>query len=123
MSVSSVEIKIFGCNDNGHIYAESEIIGDGASDKDIAMIFAASVVSYLNENKGMAATFHKVLDDCGVGKSCEPVKHCKSCNLLREVAMMDGSRISVCDGGNDEMEQVDPNDEACDKYEELLPEE
>lgn len=56
-------------------------------------------------------------------KPSEPVRHCKSCNLLREVAMMDGSRISVCDGGNDEMEQVDPNDEACDKYEELLPEE
>lgn len=46
-------------------------------------------------------------------------KRCDNCNLMREVAMEDGSRICVCDGGCDELEQVQPGDRACDKYEEL----
>ena len=42
---------------------------------------------------------------------------CETCNLMREVAMADGSRICVCDGGSDELEQVSASDPACDKYE------
>ena len=43
---------------------------------------------------------------------------CSTCNLMREVAMADSSRICVCDGGSDELEQVAPYDTACDKFEE-----
>lgn len=43
---------------------------------------------------------------------------CSMCNLMREVAMADSSRICVCDGGSDELEQVSPYDAACDKFEE-----
>lgn len=42
---------------------------------------------------------------------------CSGCNLSREVAMADWSRILVCDGGCDELEQVNASDPACDKYE------
>lgn len=42
---------------------------------------------------------------------------CSVCNLSREVAMADWSRILVCDGGSDELEQVNASDPACDKYE------
>jgi hypothetical protein len=42
---------------------------------------------------------------------------CSGCNLSREVAMADWSRILVCDGGCDELEQVSASDPACDKYE------
>lgn len=45
-------------------------------------------------------------------------RYCSQCNLCREVAMADGSRILVCDGGSDELEQVSMADEACDKFEE-----
>ena len=38
---------------------------------------------------------------------------CADCNLVREVAMEDWSRILVCDGGTDELEQVQPGDPAC----------
>ncbi|HJA29452.1 MAG TPA: hypothetical protein IAA15_07810 [Candidatus Olsenella pullicola] len=42
---------------------------------------------------------------------------CDTCNLMREVAMADGTRICVCDGGCDELEQIGREDPACDKYE------
>lgn len=44
-------------------------------------------------------------------------RSCSGCNLSREVAMADWSRILVCDGGCDELEQVGASDPACDKYE------
>ena len=44
-------------------------------------------------------------------------KTCADCNLVREVAMADWSRILVCDGGCDEMEQVMPDDPACVHFE------
>lgn len=42
---------------------------------------------------------------------------CIDCNLIREVELIDRSRICVCDGGCDEMIQVNPNDEACEYFE------
>lgn len=45
-------------------------------------------------------------------------RFCSQCNLCREVAMHDGSRIMVCDGGSDELEQVDEVSFACEKFEE-----
>ena len=35
------------------------------------------------------------------------MRRCADCNLAREVELFDGSRILVCDGGTDEMVQVD----------------
>lgn len=49
-------------------------------------------------------------------------KTCADCNLVREVAMADWSRILVCDGGTDELEQVMPDDPACENFEDRWPE-
>ena len=53
-----------------------------------------------------------------ISEAISDTRLCSQCNLCREVAMADGSRILVCDGGSDELEQVNPNDAACDKFEE-----
>ena len=45
-------------------------------------------------------------------------RFCSQCNLCREVAMHDGSRILVCDGGSDELEQVSEVSLSCEKFEE-----
>lgn len=50
------------------------------------------------------------------GYEAEP-RTCSGCNLSREVAMADWSRILVCDGGSDELEQVSPDDSACESFE------
>ena len=53
-----------------------------------------------------------------ISEAISGTRLCSQCNLCREVAMADGSRILVCDGGSDELEQVNPSDAACDKFEE-----
>ena len=45
---------------------------------------------------------------------------CSECNLAREVELINGSRILVCDGGTDEMVQVEHND-ICENFEQLWP--
>ena len=47
-------------------------------------------------------------------------KACSECNLAREVELIDGSRILVCDGGTDEMVQVE-HDDICENFEQLWP--
>ena len=61
-----------------------------------------------------------IADTCAgyIGKYLGSRYVCSQCNLAREVAMADGSRILVCDGGSDELEQVNPGDDACEKFEE-----
>lgn len=54
------------------------------------------------------------------GRGNEP-RTCSGCNLFREVAMADWSRILVCDGGCDELEQVSPDDPACENFEGRWP--
>ena len=51
----------------------------------------------------------------------EDGKTCADCNLAREVAMADWTRVLVCDGGYDELEQVMPDDPACENFEDRWP--
>lgn len=51
----------------------------------------------------------------------EDGKTCADCNLVREVAMADWARVLVCDGGCDELEQVMPDDPACEHFEDRWP--
>ena len=51
------------------------------------------------------------------GEFGDEPRTCSGCNLSREVAMADWSRILVCDGGSDELEQVFPDDPACESFE------
>lgn len=53
-----------------------------------------------------------------IDEAISDTRLCSQCNLCREVAMADGSRILVCDGGSDELEQVSETCFACDKFEE-----
>ena len=71
------------------------------------MFSKEQVINDINRGEPMA-----VEGGCGP----EP-RTCSGCNLSREVAMADWSRILVCDGGCDELEQVESCDPACDKYE------
>ena len=52
--------------------------------------------------------------------SCDPsrncIKICDNCNYAREVTLLNGSRITVCDGQSGEMEQVNADD-TCDDCE------
>lgn len=54
-----------------------------------------------------------------ISEAISDTRLCSQCNLCREVSMADGSRILVCDGGSDELEQVSETCLACDKFEEL----
>ena len=55
--------------------------------------------------------------------SCDPtqsaIKTCDNCNYVREVALTDGTRITVCDGQSGEMVQVNADD-TCDDCEPLV---
>lgn len=46
---------------------------------------------------------------------------CDNCNYAREVELLDGSRITVCDGQSGEMVQVNAND-TCDDCEPVVTE-
>ena len=46
---------------------------------------------------------------------------CDNCNYAREVTLLDGGRITVCDGQSGEMVQVNAND-TCDDCEPLVTE-
>lgn len=46
---------------------------------------------------------------------------CDNCNYAREVTLLDGSRITVCDGQSGEMAQVNAKD-TCDDCEPLVTE-
>lgn len=46
---------------------------------------------------------------------------CDNCNYIREVTLLDGSRITVCDGQSGEMVQVNADD-TCDDCEPLVVE-
>lgn len=43
-------------------------------------------------------------------QSTDALNTCDNCNYAREVTMLDGSRITVCDGQSGEMVQVNAND-------------
>lgn len=49
------------------------------------------------------------------------LKTCDNCNYAREVTLLDGSRITVCDGQSGEMVQVNAND-TCDDCEPVVTE-
>ena len=46
---------------------------------------------------------------------------CDNCNYAREVTLLDGSRITVCDGQSGEMVQVNADD-TCDDCEPVVAE-
>ena len=49
-------------------------------------------------------------------QSTDALNTCDNCNYAREVTMLDGSRITVCDGQSGEMVQVNADD-TCDDCE------
>lgn len=49
-------------------------------------------------------------------QSVNALNTCDNCNYAREVTMLDGSRITVCDGQSGEMAQVNADD-TCDDCE------
>ena len=54
-------------------------------------------------------------------QSVNALNTCDNCNYAREVTMLDGSRITVCDGQSGEMVQVNADD-TCDDCEQLVTE-
>ena len=54
-------------------------------------------------------------------QSVNALNTCDNCNYAREVTMLDGSRITVCDGQYGEMVQVNADD-TCDDCEQLVTE-
>lgn len=54
-------------------------------------------------------------------QSVNVLNTCDNCNYAREVTLLDGSRITVCDGQSGEMVQVNAND-TCDDCEPLVTE-
>jgi hypothetical protein len=61
--------------------------------------------------------FDKTYEMCSVNA----LNTCDNCNYAREVTMLDGSRITVCDGQSGEMAQVNADD-TCDDCEQLVTE-
>lgn len=54
-------------------------------------------------------------------QSTDALNTCDNCNYAREVTMLDGSRITVCDGQSGEIVQVNADD-TCDDCEPLVTE-
>lgn len=54
-------------------------------------------------------------------QSIQTSNTCDNCNYAREVTLLDGGRITVCDGQSGEMAQVNAND-TCDDCEPLVTE-
>ena len=59
-------------------------------------------------------------DKCS-DQSTDVLNTCDNCNYAREVTMLDGSRITVCDGQSGEMVQVNADD-TCDDCEPVVTE-
>ena len=54
-------------------------------------------------------------------QSIQTSNTCDNCNYIREVTLLDGSRITVCDGQSGEMAQVNADD-TCDDCEPVVAE-
>lgn len=60
-------------------------------------------------------------EDKSSDQSIQTSNTCDNCNYAREVTLLDGSRITVCDGQSGEMVQVNADD-TCDDCEPLVTE-
>lgn len=60
-------------------------------------------------------------EDKSSDQSIDTLNTCDNCNYAREVTLLDGKRITVCDGQSGEMVQVNADD-TCDDCEPLVTE-
>lgn len=72
-----------------------------------------------SENRAIDAWNKRSGEDKSGDQSTDALNTCDNCNYAREVTLLDGRRITVCDGQSGEMVQVNAGD-TCDDCEPLV---